>query len=851
MSQQVFDCPICDSVNTDSSFCTHQEQSQHKTQPEFFKKTTPGSVVIHVEKKLPESPHLVDLAREQQKTKRLENISVFREKMQQMGTPQTIDVAQIVRQSNERVNDEVYKKILNKQKKEPKLSRSKESFGVAPNQGEVDQVKRRALPRHDGGQATKQGHSRFSLPKLARKKFKKEKKDSQFAKHKAAFSIKRFALSVAVFTLLIGLPFPVVGYVKKVKHSQEQFVNQGTNAFVLLQSSTMAALQANMPIAQQGLQQALQGFSAAESILNDDHQILTAVADIIPVLGTQLRSGRMVLQGGQHLALGNTYLVKGLSEVSQDKEAHLSDKIKVVKKHLTYAIPQYERALEEIGGVSERVLPLPYQASFKEVKLLLATFVDDLRDIRDLTDAMLTLFGGEELKRYLVIFQNHHEIRPTGGFMGSFALVDVQKGKIVNIEVPEGGTYDLKGQLDTHVKAPLPLQLVNGRWEFQDANWFPDFPKTAQKVVWFYEHARGATVDGVIAVNATVLERFLKVTGEVDIQEEYDILLDADTALAQVQTVVETGEDKKVNKPKRIISVVLRELLDTLPSLEKVQIISLLSEVHDSVQEKEIQVYSTDQKIQNKLEEFGWTGKILPVQDGQDYLYVVNTNLQGQKSDAKMKQKLDYVVEVKEDGHMYATATIKREHTGRVGEQFYGNPNINFLRIYVPKGAELIDAGGFTFPPEKAFHTPEEWYSEDEDLMAVERERGYHDQSGTRITEEFDKTVFGNWLIVNPGEQASAYFTYKLPYKANMTVQEDSFLASIIQTQHRAHRYSLLLQKQSGVKSSITARLIYPDGWEPVWKSEEGILFNQDGYTLEKDINQDQIIGVVMKTSYD
>jgi hypothetical protein len=42
--------------------------------------------------------------------------------------------------------------------------------------------------------------------------------------------------------------------------------------------------------------------------------------------------------------------------------------------------------------------------------------------------------GNESPKKYLFLFQNSMELRPTGGFIGSFAVVDIDKGKIVKKE---------------------------------------------------------------------------------------------------------------------------------------------------------------------------------------------------------------------------------------------------------------------------------------------------------------------------------------------------------------------------------------------------------------------------------
>ena len=36
--------------------------------------------------------------------------------------------------------------------------------------------------------------------------------------------------------------------------------------------------------------------------------------------------------------------------------------------------------------------------------------------------------------------------------------------------------------------------------------------------------------------------------------------------------------------------------------------------------------------------------------------------------------------------------------------------------------------------------------------------------SGTRISEDAGKTVFGNWVYVSPGESVEVTYTYLLPF---------------------------------------------------------------------------------------
>ncbi len=655
--------------------------------------------------------------------------------------------------------------------------------------------------------------------------------------------------SVALF-LLVTLPFPATGYYNKIKDDSAKAVEESTNAFLALQSSTVAAFQANIPQAEHDLNIALNSFGNADDILSKEHQALVYVASLVPVVGREISGRQRLLEAGHYLALGNTYLVKGVKE-SEDSKMPMTDRINLLAEHLRGAIPHYQKALENLSAVDMKIVPVEYQKSFSEFKLLFAGLIDDLNDLTDLSQMVDSVFGGEQLKRYLLAFQNNNELRPTGGFMGSFAVLDIQKGKIMGLDLPGGGTYDLQGQLDVFVKPPLPMQLVNTRWEFQDSNWFPDFSASAKKTEWFYEHGRGSTVDGVIAINASVLERLLKVIGPLE-NQEHGLQLSNINALDSLQSEIEKNKEK--NQPKEVLIDLAEQFLNQMSSLKTTNVIRLLAELNEALAEKEIQLYFNDNSVQQLAREFGWTGELTKISAGQDYLAVVGANLQGQKSDAKIKQVIEHQAVVKEDGSIVDTVIIHRKHLGIPGEPFYGVNNIQYLRVYVPLGSQLLSAGGFSYPPEDAFKVPENWYKKDIDLSNYEKEIGIHAQSGTRITEEFGKTAFGNWAIVAPGEATSIYFTYRLPFKSEKQktlkygASEVAALRKILIGQEKnVSHYSLLVQKQSGTKSDFYSRIIYPENWSPVWQENSDLELAGNGAEFSTILNNDTVIGLVMQ----
>lgn len=829
-------CSICKNFGHTKKGCVlnsmnTQEQGDKINLSKSEKPNTKPPVVVRVSDKSKSSPYVINLRHEDEDRNILAEVPVYTEPtVNPEIVTKTVDLASEVKEAN---------KIL-------AFRRDVENINLLLKDSNRFKNLRKARAEF------KEINTAL---KAERKREKVRKQVFEFTLFKslsesmAGFKFKRFALQSIVLLLIVTTAFPAFGYYTKLKAAGEVVVDEGTDAFLALQASTIAAFQSDLGLAQQELMHALQSFSVANSVVEKDFQLLLNIGRFIPIVGTQVSSRQNLLAAGSHLALGNTYLLKGIDESQKNGDLVLTERLQIFQHHMQSALTQYNEAMSYLDEVNISTVPVKYQQTFTEFKVLFGTFVDDMKDMVELSSALNTIFGNDSFKRYMVVFQNHHELRPTGGFMGSFAIVDVQKGKILNIDVPKGGTYDIKGQLTEFVKPPLPLQLLNTRWEFQDSNWFPDFAASAKKMSWFYEHGRGATVDGVIAINATVLQRVLKVMGSVEVKQ---LLLDESNALETLQYKVEVGYDKKTEKPKEIIADILSNLMESLKDLNSVDIMNLLVELHGALEQKEIQVYMNDQNVENKLRSFGWTGEIIPTQSTQDYVSVIHTNIQGQKSDAKIKQTINHEATVNESGEVVDTVVIERAHTGTPGEQFYGGVNISYVRVYVPEGAELIDAQGFSFPPEAAFRVPETWYENDELLGEVEKDEQIHLGTGTRITKEFGKTVFGNWVITEPGATSKIYFKYKLPFRVPLsklpehdTGKWQSIFVPAVDKQ--TSRYSLLVQKQSGIDSDFSSTIIYPQEWLPVWRSNDKIDMALNGARYTTVLKTDEVVGLVLE----
>ncbi len=625
-------------------------------------------------------------------------------------------------------------------------------------------------------------------------------------------NLKKMAWAIALMILATIVPGPTWGYYQNLKHTTANIAADGAAGFMSLQDSTTALMQANMPLAQASISEALSRFDSAVTTMETKNKFLQSFASALPFIGDEVSSRQKLVLAGQQLTLGNTYLLKGLTESQNAPSSTLTARANIIITHLRAAVPNYEKALENLQAVKPDVLPLQYQGVFKDYRTLFASIFTDLKNLANLGDAVQEAFGGKGLRRYLLIFQNVSEIRATGGFMGSFAILTVKDGEIINLEVPPNGTYDLKKQLDIYVEPPRPMLLSNRRWEFQDANWFPDFPASAEKILWFYQHSRNETADGVIAINSTVLERILGVIGPVT-DEKRGLVLTQENAINTIQQKVETWDaEKKDYRPKQIITDLSQTFLEYFKNIEPQNLLPLLVNLQESLGQKEVQVYFTDFKTERAIKDFGWGGQILNTNANQDYLMVVNTNIQGQKTDANIKQVISHQAVIADDGSITDTVTIARTHTGINDGSLYGGTNIDYIRLYVPQGTELISANGFTWPEEKYFRAPDSWTKKDAFLAEMEKEIKIDAQSGTRITNEFNKTAFGNWIITEPGQTSQIEFVYRIPSNVFSTEKQSD------KVQKKTARYQLITQRQSGSETSFESQIILPNNLTPVWK---------------------------------
>lgn len=659
------------------------------------------------------------------------------------------------------------------------------------------------------------------------------------------FYVRSLIWSV-ILVFLALIPIKAFVYWQDANAIKGQILGETESAVSALKMAQSELYDMDWLSAQDYFVQAKSSFISAQGQINSIDSFVTFLAKIGPQ--NAYKSGSNLIQLGNNLSTAAEYLLTGMVALSQaESEVSLTEKIKVFRNKSKDALVKMEEALANLKAINLNHIPENNRSQFLLLEEKLPLFISSLQQTKDLSNWSLDFLGDNELRRYLLIFQNDNELRPSGGFMGSFALIDVVNGQIRKLELPKGGTYDLEYHLQDNLQPPEALQLVNERWEFQDLNWWADWPTSAQKISSFYSRNGGVTVDGVIAINSDWFANLLTVTGPIDMPD-YNKVIMASNVEQELQKTIELEYEDR-SQPKTILADLADKLLDKLIDTNLESISDLALVINQGLANKDLLVYMAKEETQQFVVENNWDGGFK--ESPKDYLAVVAANIGGGKTDQALSQNIYHQAYINNDGSIINEVVIERNHFGPIDENFTNSSNRSYIRVYVPLGSQLISAAGFNsrFNIDTSIRKAMAGdLSKDPDL-AAEGSVNIDSASGTKVYQEGNKTVFANWLVVAPGETKEVVLRYRLPFSLDTTKQSKnghgnflSRISSWFDSKSTIYdSYSLLLQKQPGSdEGKFLSTVYYDSNWTDNLVYPGGRIRSGDSYlTYQDQINND------------
>jgi len=482
--------------------------------------------------------------------------------------------------------------------------------------------------------------------------------------------------------------------------------------------------------------------TAGADTLDGAHDLL-AIAQIL----TDALRGGAAAAGELQSGIAPT---RRFQDLTSDEKRDLLQKFADALPRLRVARDKMDLALEMWNRVPQDQLFAPLKSALQPLAGTLPPLKQALDQSVPLLEAFVPLAGYPDKARYLLLLLNADELRPGGGFVGNIGTLTLDAGDITDLNFTDVYNIDqpVSGKWKEVPPAPISQRLGVNVWYMRDANWSPDFPTSAEKMLDFYIRERtlaeGKLADppnAVLALEPGLFKSLLHLTGPITVEGKN---FDENNFFDNIQYEVEQGffkEGVPVSERKQIIGKIGDALLAKLKQLPASRWPEVTNLVTQALARKQIMAYSRDPAVMPVLDSLGWTARAKPTQD--DFLWVVDANLAALKTDGVMDKSVKYELDEADPQGPAATVTLTYRNTNRVADWRYTRYR-SYTRVYVPEGSQLLDTAG---------------------AMKDDRYRtgGVAVPGQVDVMKDLGKTVYGAFWSIEPGQTGTLMFKYRLP----------------------------------------------------------------------------------------
>ena len=471
----------------------------------------------------------------------------------------------------------------------------------------------------------------------------------------------------------------------------------------------------------------------------------------------------------------------------------------------------------EIKTVTTDPITLPYFTMLDSWRSKLAETRSLIETVAIASGLLPQFLGLEKEKDTLLLFLNNNELRPGGGFIGTYGVITMKDGEMTDIRTADSYRLDRAAEPFLKTIPPVPIQkhLAVSGWFFRDANWSPDFALSARKAteLWNVEARLVPSVEpprsfeNVVGFTPTLVSSLLKIIGPLRIAGQ---VFTAENIADRLEYQVEQGYvGQRIPESQR------KEILADLVSLMKAKLYALplvtwkdvLAAIQEAFRTKQFVLYSDDQAVEEILARVGWGGRVLP--QTADVQMVVDANLASLKSDQAVSRSVRYEVFRNTDKQFVGRTSIRYEHHGQF--DWKTTRYRTYTRLFAPKGSKLIRVDG-TLAGDL--------------LQNPSRAPGVVD-----VASDLELTSFGAFTSVEPGQAQELVFEYLLAPE----------VVESIESKH----YRLSWFKQIGAQeAALTLTLDFDKNITFAAPAETESAWGDDVYRVETTINEDRVFVV-------
>jgi len=579
-------------------------------------------------------------------------------------------------------------------------------------------------------------------------------------------SLRLFLTVLALFFLTLVLSF-ILSWQSWRSFTANALIakDQLSGALVELQDRNWPEANSQLEIAQTSLLQSQQDlrdlqanwfpakFKIGSSQLND----LKNLNDTALIL---TRSALQVSELAQNLSAAAFIGTDNFSDLKLSQKESFIQALIALEPELNGLKANLDLALINLDRIHPYGILWPLKGQIRELRAQIDAGHKVISESLPILKLLPAFSGYPQTAHYLIMLQNNDELRPTGGFLGTYVRLDIANfGDIDRLEADDVYHLDMPAIGKTQFEAPAAITkyLKVDNWYLRDANWSPDWPQSARQIQTMFqaESAAGGIsepeLDGILAITPDFVASLLRITGPISVRDQIYAPENMQALLQYNVEVAYKDDDISSWDRKDIINELINALRDKLTELPLQRYPELLNNLYASINRGDLLIYFNNPQRQTLAKELGASGEI--VNSSGDYLMVVDANLAAFKSDAVMKKNIAYQLNTEGD-RMIALLRLNYQHNG--GFDWRTTRYRSYTRVLAPLGSELKDVTGIN--------------KDSDDFIS------YDDIS-------LNKHVFGFFWSIEPGQSREVQLSYYLPNNINSNFKQNNLYTLFVQRQ--------------------------------------------------------------------
>jgi len=370
------------------------------------------------------------------------------------------------------------------------------------------------------------------------------------------------------------------------------------------------------------------------------------------------------------------------------------DKSNAEKSQIDQIFNRLENNLDKISGnleVLNQKLP-QFPPLTTQLKNKTNTALDYLLKIKQYLPYLPDLLAKNAEKKYLLLFANNRELRPGGGFIGSYGIVKFKDYTLEDFQVYD--VYDADGQLNAHIEPPRAIRdyLHQPHWFLRDSAFSPDFLENYAQAKFFLEKEMQQTdFSGAALLTTNTIENILEAFGEIylpDFQEK----VNSKNFYLKAQTYAEKNFFPGSIQKKSFLGSLSRQIL---LKIEDVSLKNLALQTKKSLDEKQLVIFSDNQSLQEVLDASYWSGRLIKPQCVTasencivDFLFPIDANLGVNKANYYIYRSINLKTNINQEGVISHVLDVQFKNESQ-SDVFPGGHYDNYFQIYLPQDTQI------------------------------------------------------------------------------------------------------------------------------------------------------------------